>query len=155
MRVFISVDMEGVAGIADWAQCTAAGEDYALGRDLLLGEVNAAIEGAVAAGATYILVNDAHSAMRNLPPAGLAGRAAYLSGKFKPWYMMQGLDETFDRAIFLGYHAAMATPGILSHTYNPGRCHRPVNRIRCRGTPAGSPAAPPRRFRETPRHTRP
>lgn len=125
--------MEGVAGIADWAQCIADGDDYAMGRDLLLGEVNAAIDGAVAAGATQILVNDAHSAMRNLPPAALAGRAGYLSGRFKPWYMMQGLDETFHRAIFLGYHAAMATPGILSHTYNP----RAIAEVRINGTATG------------------
>ena len=49
MKIYVSVDMEGVAGISDWAQCIADGDDYALGRDLLLGEVNAAIEGAVAA----------------------------------------------------------------------------------------------------------
>jgi D-amino peptidase len=58
MKVFLSVDMEGVAGIADWAQCLAGGDDYALGRELLVGEVNAAIEGALAGGATEILVND-------------------------------------------------------------------------------------------------
>jgi D-amino peptidase len=119
MKVFISVDMEGVSGIVDWAQCIAERDDYALGRELLVGEVNAAIEGAVAAGATEILVNDAHSVMRNLPPGSLGGRAAYLSGRFKPLYMMQGLDSSFDAIVFLGYHAAMATPGVLSHTYNP------------------------------------
>lgn len=119
MRIYVSVDMEGVAGISDWAQCTAAGDDYLLGRELLVGEVNAAIDGAIAAGATYILVNDSHSAMRNLPPASLHDRAEYLSGRFKPLYMMQGLDGSYDAAIFLGYHAAMASPGVLSHTYNP------------------------------------
>jgi D-amino peptidase len=119
VRIYISVDMEGVAGIADWSQCTASGDDYALGRDLLLGEVNAAIDGCVTAGAEHILINDSHSAMRNLPPSALHARAEYLSGRFKPLYMMQGLDDTFDAVIFLGYHAAMATPGVLSHTYNP------------------------------------
>jgi D-amino peptidase len=119
VKVFMSVDMEGVAGIVDWAQCLAGGDDYALGRELLLGEVNAAIDGAVAAGATEILVNDSHSTMRNLPPGALRGRAQYLSGRFKPRYMMQGLDESFDACLFLGYHAAIATPGVLSHTYNP------------------------------------
>ena len=59
-RIYISVDMEGVSGIVDWEQCVASGDDYSLGRDLLLGEVNAAIEGAAAAGATHFLVNDAH-----------------------------------------------------------------------------------------------
>ncbi len=129
----MSVDMEGVAGIVDWAQCLAGGDDYAVGRELLVGEVNAAIEGACAAGATQILVNDAHSAMRNLPPQALAGRAAYLSGRFKPRYMMEGLDASFDAAIFLGYHAAIETPGVLSHTYNP----RAVASVRLAGTVTG------------------
>jgi D-amino peptidase len=133
MKVFVSVDMEGVAGIVDWAQCLAGGDDYALGRDLLIGEVNAAIEGAHAAGATEILVNDAHSVMRNLPPERLAGRAAYLSGRFKPLYMMQGLDSSFQAAVFLGYHAAIGTPGILSHTYNP----RAIAHVRLGGTTTG------------------
>jgi D-amino peptidase len=119
VKVYVSVDMEGVAGISDWEQCIAGGDDYALGRELVLGEVNAAIDGAVAAGATEVLVNDSHSFMRNLPPGALGGRASYLSGRFKPLYMAEGLDASFDAALFLGYHAAMPTPGILSHTYNP------------------------------------
>ncbi|MBO0844357.1 MAG: M55 family metallopeptidase [Nocardioides sp.] len=119
MKVYISVDLEGVAGISDWEQCIPGGDDYALGRDLALGEVNAAIDGAVEAGVTEILVNDAHSFMRNLPPGGLGAHASYLSGKYKPLYMMEGLDASYDAAVFLGYHAAMPSPGILSHTYNP------------------------------------
>jgi D-amino peptidase len=133
MKVFISVDMEGVAGIAAWEQCLAGGDDYQLGRELLLGEVNAAIDGALAAGATQICVNDSHSQMRNLPPGGLAGRASYLSGRFKPRYMMEGLDETFDAAVFLGYHAAIASPGVLSHTYNP----RAIMNVRLNDVVAG------------------
>jgi D-amino peptidase len=133
MRVYVSVDMEGVAGIVDWEQCVPGGEDYALGRELLLGEVNAAIDGALAAGATDILVNDAHAVMRNLAPMALHGRAGYLSGRFKPRYMMEGLDETFDAALFLGYHAAIATPGVLSHTYNP----RAIHEVRINGTVTG------------------
>jgi D-amino peptidase len=133
MKVFLSVDMEGVAGIVDWAQCLAAGDDYALGRDLLVGEVNAAIDGAQAAGATDILVNDSHSLMRNLPPGLLSGRAAYLSGRFKPLYMMEGLDASYQAAVFLGYHAAIETPGILSHTYNP----RAFAGVRLNGTTTG------------------
>ena len=125
--------MEGVAGIVDWAQCLAGGDDYPLGRELLIGEVNAAIDGARAAGATEVLVNDAHSAMRNLPPDALSGRAAYLSGRFKPLYMMQGLDASFQAIIMLGYHAAMETPGVLSHTYNP----RAIAAVRLAGTTTG------------------
>ena len=118
-RVYISVDMEGVSGIVDWEQCIAGGDDYALGRELLIGEINAAIEGAVSAGARELLVNDAHSVMRNMQPGALAARASYVSGRFKPLYMMQGLDESFDAVLFIGYHAAMPTAGVLSHTYNP------------------------------------
>ncbi|BCJ30822.1 M55 family metallopeptidase [Actinocatenispora sera] len=133
MKVYVSVDLEGVAGIVDWAQCTRGGEDYELGRQLALAEVNAAIEGAQAAGATEILVNDAHSVMRNLAPDRLAGHANYLSGRFKPDYMMQGLDDGFDAVLYLGYHAAMPTAGILSHTYNPGA----ILDVRINGTMAG------------------
>jgi D-amino peptidase len=133
VKVFISVDMEGVAGIADWEQCLPDGADYALGRELVLGEVNAAIDGAVAAGADEILVNDSHSVMRNLPPAALGARASYLSGRFKPLYMMEGLDSSFDAVVFLGYHAAMQTPGVLSHTYNP----RAIAEVRLNGTVTG------------------
>jgi D-amino peptidase len=133
VRVYISVDMEGVAGIVAWEQCLAGGDDYALGRDLLVGEVNAAIEGCVAAGASAVLVNDAHSAMRNLPPAALAAGASYLTGRFKPLYMMEGLDGSYDAAVFLGYHAAMATPGVLSHTYNP----RAIANVTLNGTVTG------------------
>jgi D-amino peptidase len=111
----------------------AGGDDYAYGRELLLGEVNAALDGAVAAGAIELLINDSHSAMRNLPPVAIAHRANYLSGRFKPQYMMQGLDETFDAAIFLGYHAAMETPGTLSHTYNP----KAITSVRIGSVPTG------------------
>jgi D-amino peptidase len=133
VKVYISVDAEGVAGIADWEQCTAGGDDYPLGRDLMLGEVNAAIDGAVEAGAEQILVNDSHSLMRNLPPGELGGHASDLSGRFKPLYMMEGLDPTYDVALFLGYHAAMPTPGILSHTYNP----RAIANVVLNGTVTG------------------
>jgi len=133
VKVFISVDMEGVAGISDWEQCIAGGDDYALGRDLVLGEVNAAIDGALEAGAREILVNDAHSFMRNLPPGDLRGHASYLSGRFKPLYMMEGLDASYDVIAFLGYHAAMPTPGILSHTYNP----RAIANVTLNGTLTG------------------
>jgi D-amino peptidase len=133
VKIFISADMEGVAGVVDWAQCRAGGDDYEMGRALLLGEVNAAIEGALAAGATEILVNDSHSVMRNLPPDALAGRAAYLSGRFKPRYMMQGLDASFRAAVFVGYHAARPSPGVLSHTYDP----RVITDVRLAGRRTG------------------
>ncbi|MDR0344723.1 MAG: M55 family metallopeptidase [Nocardiopsaceae bacterium] len=119
MKVFLSSDMEGTAGVVDWEQCVGDGPQAAAGRELLLAEVNAAIEGAVAGGATEIVVNDSHAAMRNLPPAALAGEASYLSGSHKPLYMMQGLDASFGAALFVSYHGSMGASAGLSHTYNP------------------------------------
>jgi D-amino peptidase len=120
MKIYISTDMEGTAGVVDWEQVTANGPRYEYYCDLLLGEINAAIEGAMAAGATEFLVNDSHSRMANLRPDALAGSARYLSGRLKPWYMMQGLDDSFDAIFFISYHGSMGSNGSnLSHTYFP------------------------------------
>ena len=120
MKLFISTDFEGVAGIVDWDQIMVGSHDYEMGRRLLLGELNAAIDGAMEAGATEIVVNDSHSSMRNLPPDLIHGRARLLTGKHKPLYMMEGLDDTFDAIFFLGYHGSIgASQAILSHSYNP------------------------------------
>ena len=120
MRIFISFDMEGVAGIVDWSQCRGPGPAYEEGRLLLLGEVNAAIDGALAAGATEIICNDSHGTMNNLDPAALDGRASYVSGRHKPLYMMQGLDATADVVFMVGYHGSISgESSVLSHTYNP------------------------------------
>jgi D-amino peptidase len=119
MKIFLSSDMEGTAGVVDWQQCVGDGPEAAAGRKLLLAEVNAAIEGAVAGGATQVVVNDSHSTMRNLPADQLAGQASYLSGSHKPLYMMQGLDDSFDAVLFISYHGSIGAPAGLSHTYNP------------------------------------
>jgi D-amino peptidase len=119
MKVFLSSDMEGTAGVVDWEQCVGDGPEAAAGRGLLLAEVNAAIEGALAGGATEIVVNDSHATMRNLPPDALAGEASYISGSHKPLYMMQGLDGSFDAVMFVSYHGSVGAPAGLSHTYNP------------------------------------
>jgi D-amino peptidase len=133
VKVFISFDMEGVAGIVDWSQCRAGEPAYEQGRRLLLWEVNAAIDGALAAGATEIVCNDSHGTMFNLDPAELNGRAAYISGRHKPLYMMQGLDSSFDAVFMIGYHGSISGPGsVLSHTYNPQVIsHAELNGIRC------------------------
>lgn len=120
MKVFISSDMEGTAGVVDWDQCMVGGSQYPYYTDLLTREINAAIEGAQEAGATEFLVNDAHSKMANLRPDALAGNASYLSGRYKPMYMMQGLDSTFDAVFLVSYHGSMGSDGsVLSHTYFP------------------------------------
>ncbi len=120
MKVFISFDMEGVAGIVDWSQCRPPGQPYEEGRQLLLGEVNAAIDGALEAGATEVVCNDSHGAMNNLDPAALHGRASYVAGRHKPLYMMEGMDSSVDAVFFVGYHGSISgASSVLSHTYNP------------------------------------
>jgi D-amino peptidase len=134
MRIFVSSDMEGTAGVVDWSQCRAPEPEYEYYRGLLQEEVNAAIEGARAAGATEFLVNDSHSKMVNLRPDGLAGRARYLSGRHKPFYMMEGLDPSFDAVFYVSYHGSMSgAPSTLSHTYNP----LAISEVLLNGTPAG------------------
>lgn len=134
MKVFVSSDMEGTAGIVDWAQCIGPGPEYQAGRRLLLAEVNAAIGGALEAGATEVVVNDSHWTMRNLPPEELAGGASYVSGRGKPLYMMQGLDGTFDAVLFVSYHGSFdGEASVLSHTYNPDA----IDGVRVDGRPAG------------------
>ena len=120
MKVFISSDIEGTAGIVHWEQ-VLNGPEYEGGRTLLENEVNAAIDGAGDAGATSFLVNDAHYLMQNLRPERLHGQASLISGKHKPLYMMEGLDASFDAAFLVSYHGSIsAQTAVLSHTYNPG-----------------------------------
>jgi len=133
MKIYLSSDMEGTAGIVDWEQCVGPGPRYEEGRELLLAEVNAAIAGALDAGAETVVVNDAHSTMHNLPPQRLAGAAEYISGQAKPLYMMEGLDASFDAVLFVSYHASAGVSGVLSHTYNPAA----VSQVRIGGVVAG------------------
>ncbi len=137
MRVFVSSDIEGTAGIVDWEQVRGPGAEYEIGRQLLTDEVNAAIDGAVEAGAGHVLVNDAHRTMYNMRPGALHHRASYLSGRHKPLYMMEGLDGSFDAVFMVAYHGGIsAERAILSHTYNPGA----IWEVRLNGTPVGESA---------------
>ncbi|MGX5656695.1 M55 family metallopeptidase [Geodermatophilus nigrescens] len=134
MKVYLSSDMEGTAGVVDWEQCRGPGGEYEHYRRLLQDEVNAAIAGALDAGATEFLVNDSHSTMQNLRPGELLGRARYLSGRHKPMYMMEGLDASFDAVFLVSYHGSMAAePSTLSHTYNP----RAIARVTLNGVEVG------------------
>jgi D-amino peptidase len=119
VKVFISSDFEGTAGVVEWDQVREGGSRYEYFTDLLANEVNASIEGAAESGATEFLVNDSHGKMSNLRPHLLAHRASYLSGRYKPMYMMEGLDATFDAIFFVSYHGSMGAASTLSHTYYP------------------------------------
>jgi len=118
LKVFISIDMEGVTSVAHWEDVSRDGKDYDLFRKIMTQEANAAVEGAAAAGATEIWVRDSHGSARNLLPELLDKRALLVRGwSGGPKSMMEGLDESFDAAIFLGYHAKAGTPdSLLEHT---------------------------------------
>jgi D-amino peptidase len=117
VKVFISVDMEGVTALTDPEDVLPEGSDYARGRVFMTGDANAAILGAFDAGATEVVVNDSHWIMRNLLIEQLDPRARVIKGFHKPMCMMQGLDESFDAAVFVGYHSCAGTEGgVLNHT---------------------------------------
>src|SRR5262245_29336849 len=106
MKVYISVDMEGVAGVNHPAPTGRADSRYPDAVALMVGEANAAIEGAFDGGATEVLVNDSHGSMFNLRPAEMDRRARVLQGQ-KAWSMVEGAgpDRGFGVALFVGYHA--------------------------------------------------
>jgi len=119
VRVYVSIDMEGVAGIATRNQCIRGMDDYPRGRVLMTAEANATIAGAFDGGATAVLVNDSHGDMANLLPDELDPRAELLLGSPKTASMVEGVDGGFDVAMFVGYHAGAGVEGgVLAHTYS-------------------------------------
>jgi len=118
LKVFISVDMEGIAGVTAGSEVSSSGAEYQYFRRLTTLEANAAVEGALAAGATEIVVRDGHGAKNNVIPDLLHEKAKLLRAVTdRPENMMLGLDESFDAVIFIGYHAKAGTEGgILAHT---------------------------------------
>ena len=126
LKVYISVDMEGVAGVVSHAQ--AGGPDYEWARPLMLAETNAAIEGAFQAGATEVVVNDAHGSHTNLRADLIDRRVTLITGRPKPMGMVEGLDGSFDAAIFIGYHGnANQTDAVMGHTYSLAMRHVRLN----------------------------
>jgi D-amino peptidase len=137
MRVYISVDMEGIAGVVhedqtDPIEARHSGE-YNRFRRLMTSEANAAIAGALEAGATAVLVNDSHWLMRNLLAEELNPKAELMSGGPKRLSMVEGIDAGFDAAMFIGYHArAGIRNAIIDHTYTSR-----VYEARINGHPVG------------------
>ncbi|MDQ7793944.1 MAG: M55 family metallopeptidase [bacterium] len=120
MNVYVSVDMEGISGVADWRQTDPGkdSEDYDHFRALMAQDVNAAVEGALAAGATGVLVNDSHGSMRNVLVTAIHPRAELISGSPKRMSMVEGLDASFQAVFMVGYHSRAGSPGVLNHTYS-------------------------------------
>ncbi|MFF2528072.1 M55 family metallopeptidase [Brevibacillus sp. NPDC058079] len=125
MKVFISLDMEGISGLSEWEDVIPGRRHYEAGRRLLTQDVNAAIEGALEAGATEIIVNESHGPMNNIILEELHPQADVIRGFFKPLCMMQGIDSSCDAAFFIGYHGKAGTgDAVLNHTLSGLAIHR-------------------------------
>jgi D-amino peptidase len=116
-RVFISVDMEGISGIVHGSETGRDKGEYEKGRRLMVADVNAAIEGVLSVADAEVVVSDGHGSMRNIVPEELHEAAVLVRGSPKPLTQMSGIDDSFDAALFVGYHSRKGTKhGILSHT---------------------------------------
>ncbi len=116
-KVFISVDMEGIWGVVHADQTSPGTAEYGAARKWMATDVNAAVQGAISAGATEVVVNDSHGSMRNIDPGDLDPRSTLITGSPKPLSMMQGIDASFAACLFIGYHAKAGTQdAILDHT---------------------------------------
>jgi len=116
--VFISVDMEGMAGVVHLHQVMRGTAEYERSCHLMTAETNAAVAGARRAGATRFVVNDSHGDMRNFLLDELDEGVEVISGADKPFSMGAGLDPTFEVAFFVGYHASVGRElAIMDHTY--------------------------------------
>lgn len=120
MKVFISADLEGISGLVSWDQMKEGTPEYERAVDLMVKEVNSAVEGAVKGGADQVVVNDSHGYMRNINIENLHPRASLISGFTKPLSMVQGVEGS-GLAFFIGYHAGVGTMGaICDHSYSSG-----------------------------------
>lgn len=136
MKVYISVDMEGVACVTHGDHTKLQGEEYERARKWMTAEANAAIEAAFEAGAQEVVVSDSHGHMRNMLPDEVHEDAILVRGSPRALTMMEGVDETFDAAFFVGYHSQAGTPlGVLAHTYIGSA----VYAVRLNGTTVGEP----------------
>lgn len=117
LKIYISADMEGVAGAVTEAQLGPGGFEYQRFREFMTAEVNAAIDAARAAGATEILVSDSHGNGQNLLIDKMPNDVMIVRSWPRELSMMDGIDDTFDGVIFIGYHASTAnTRGVRAHT---------------------------------------
>lgn len=133
-RVFISVDMEGVAGVVGPGQLSSAGAEYQRFRKFMTDEVLAAIAGARAAGATAFVIDDGHGDMQNLLIEDLPADVVVVRGGPRPLGMMEGIQrERFDGAMLIGYHAsASSLAGVRAHTFSSAR----LSEVKLDGVPA-------------------
>lgn len=120
MKVYISVDAEGISGIYNLWQVMPSGPEYSFARKMMANDVNAAVDGAFKAGATQVIVNDAHNNGNNMLIDMLDERVDLISGSIRPLAMAQGAELRADAAFLVGYHARKGSKGVISHSYAYG-----------------------------------
>ena len=119
MKIYISADMEGISAIVSEKQVTAGNSEYERARKLMTKEVNAMVDAFIFRGANEVVVNDSHANMDNILIEELDERAYLISGSPKPLSMMEGIDESFDMCVFLGYHGRPGKKAsVMDHTYS-------------------------------------
>jgi D-amino peptidase len=119
MKAYISVDMEGIGGITSWKEMHASSPDYNLTRSLATQEANAVVRGLKAAGVNQIVVSDSHAAGGNLLVEELDEDVEVVKGYPRRYYMLHGLDESFQLLLLVGYHAKCGSlHGLLDHSYS-------------------------------------
>jgi D-amino peptidase len=135
MKIYISCDMEGVAGVCSWQQVDARKytPEYFIYQKHMTAEVRAALDGAREAGATELLINDSHGPMRNIILDEMPDDVRIVFGNRKPFSMVQNLDRGFGGVFFTGYHGAIGdADATLCHTYTPSVIYDVrINGIRC------------------------
>jgi D-amino peptidase len=133
MRMLISADMEGATGVTWPGDVMPGTEQWQRCRRMFTSDVNAAVAGFLDAGAAEVMINEAHSTMRNLLLEDLDERAVMLTGRHKELSMVQGIEaEEVSAVAFLGYHAGAGTEGVLAHTYLANS----ITGVRVNGEPA-------------------
>ena len=120
MKVYISMDAEGISGIYKLGQVMPSHKEFAWAQIMMANDINAAGEGAFAAGAQQVIVNDAHNAGNNLLIDQLDERIDLISGNIRPLGMAQGADLGCDAALLIGYHRRKGGKGVISHSYSYG-----------------------------------
>ena len=118
MKLLISTDIEGVAGVYSPEQTRMGNGEYERARRLMTQEANAAARGAFEGGAREVLIGDAHGGYRNLLPDELDPRARYVIGKPRTLGMLGGLETGCDALMLVGFHSRSQAAGVLAHTIN-------------------------------------
>ncbi|RSK52704.1 M55 family metallopeptidase [Bacillus canaveralius] len=129
MKLYVSVDMEGISGLVDHTHVDSSKYNYGRGREIMTAEANHVITTAFNNGCSEVIVNDSHSKMNNLLVEKLHRDTQLISGDVKPLSMVQGLDDTYTGAMFVGYHARASLKGVMSHSMIFGVRHMYINDI--------------------------